>query len=381
MIARSQFNQIQQLLFKNKVVIIYGARQIGKTQLSKDLLEYYNQQGLKTKYFDCELFETVQALDTSSLAKLKALIGIYDLVVLDEAQKIPSIGQVLKILQDNLPNTQVIATGSSSFQLANYTGEPLVGRSRNILMFPISSLELVKQFDINYLRENIYSLIQYGMLPAVLTSQDTDEKLAELEQITNSYLYKDLLKLSEIRKPEILEKLVKILAHSVGSQVSHSSIANTLQVATGTVDNYIDILQKAFILYKLPPFSTNLKSEIKNKPKYYFYDTGVLNILLERFSPNLNDRYTGGVFENFVIMEKLKQNEIQKTRNKLFYWRNKSGSEVDLVEKTEQGLNCYEIKYNPNKKPRLPTSFQENYQPISFKTVSVETFWELLVDV
>jgi predicted AAA+ superfamily ATPase len=163
------------------------------------------------------------------------------------------------------------------------------------------------------------------MLPAVLTSQSDAEKLDELEQIANGYLYRDLLKLNEVRKPAVLEKLIKILAHQVGSETSHTSIANILQISPTTVENYIDILQKAFILYKLKPYSRSLKTEIKNKPKYYFYDTGVLNILLEKYSLNESNRYLGAVFENYVVMEKVKLNQILKNRNKLFYWRNKSG--------------------------------------------------------
>ncbi len=243
-------------------------------------------------------------------------------------------------------------------------------------MHPISVREIINQYDINYFREEVYNFIQFGMLPSVLNLKNASDKIDELEQITNGFLYKDLLKLGEIRKPDLLEKLIKILAHSVGSEVSHNSIANTLQVSPVTIENYIDILQKAFILYKLPPFSTNLKSEVKNKPKYYFYDTGILNILLEKYSLDNQDKYTGNVWENFVIIEKLKENQINKNRHKLFYWRNKSGSEVDLIEKNENGLNCYEIKFNQNKKASLPPSFKEKYKPTSFKTLNPLNFWE-----
>jgi predicted AAA+ superfamily ATPase len=377
MINRLQINEIERNLFKGKILIVYGARQIGKTSLCKQILTKYADQGMQTKYFNCELSETQEILNTRSLAKLKSLIGIYDLVVLDEAQKIPEIGEILKILVDNLPNTQVITTGSSSFELANYTGEPLVGRSRKILMYPISSLEIIKKYDVNYLRENIYTFVQFGMLPKVLTLDTRIDKIEELKQITEGYLYKDLFKLEEVRKPALLEKLIKILAHQVGSEVSSGSIANALQVSPITIDRYLDILQKAFMIYKLPPYFKNLQSEIKNKPKYYFYDTGVLNTLLQNnYNLEASDKYLGGIWENFVVMEKIKQNNLLKSRHQFYYWRNKGGAEVDLVIKTANGLKACEIKYNSNQKAKLSKSFQEAYNPLSFEIINPVNFWQ-----
>jgi uncharacterized protein len=380
MLKRIQIEQIKTELFKDKAVILYGARQVGKTFLCKQILEYYEAKNLKTKYFNCELSETQEILNTTSLAELSALVGIYDLVVFDEAQKIPNIGEILKILVDNLPKTQVIATGSSSFELANYTGEPLVGRSRKFLIYPISALEISQTYDLNYFRENLYSLIQYGMLPKVLMLENIDQKLAELEQITEGYLYRDLLKLEEVRKPILLEKLVKILAHQVGSEVSNNNIASTLQISSITVEKYLDLLQKSFIIHKLPPFSTNLQSEIKNKPKYYFYDTGILNILLEKYNLEDNQKHLGKIWENFVVVEKLKKNQFLQNRNKLYFWRNKSGSEVDLVEKDQvDKLSTFEIKINSAKTPKLPPSFVEKYKPITFETITPATAWKFLV--
>lgn len=379
MIERLQIKQIQDMLFKQKVVIIYGARQIGKTSISKQVLDMYSRQGLNTKYFNCELSEIQEILDTRSIAKLKNLVGIYDLVVFDEAQKIPKVVEILKILIDNLPETQVIATGSSSFELQHLTGEPLVGRSREILMQPISCLEIIKWKDVNFLRENIFNFVQFGLLPGVINYTDISDKLKELDQITNAYLYKDILKLEEIRKPAILEKLVKLLAHQVGSETSSNGIANVLQTSPVTIDKYLDILQKAFIIHKLKPFTKNLQSEIKNKPKYYFYDTGVLNTLLENQDLNRSDKYLGGVWENFVIMEKIKLSNINQSRDQFYFWRNKGGAELDLVVKNSAGLTAFEIKYNPKNASKLPLSFNESYQPDSYKIINPVNFWEEMI--
>ena len=374
-----QFEQLENLIFKDKVVLIYGARQVGKTSLCKEILEKYSQKGLKTKYFNAEISETQEILNTASQAKLKALIGIYDLVVIDEAQKIPEIGQILKILVDTFPKTQIIATGSSSFELANIAGEPLVGRSRKILMYPVACLELAKWKDINFVRENIYEFIQYGLLPKVLYYLETTDKVEELLQITESYLYKDILKFEEVRKPILLEKLVKLLAHQVGSEVSHNSLANTLGISSITVEKYLDILQKSFIIYKLPPFTKSLQSEIKNKPKYYFYDTGVLNTLLDNYELQRSDKYLGGVWENFVIMEKIKQDNLMQAKSKFFYWRNKGGAEIDLVVKNGDDLNCFEIKFNQKKAAKISEAFDSSYNPKTYKTISPVNFWEELI--
>ncbi|MEI6728382.1 MAG: ATP-binding protein [bacterium] len=379
MIKRLQFELLEKLIFKDKVVLVCGARQVGKTSLCKKILDKYSQKGLKTKYFNAEISETQEILNTTSQAKLKALIGIYDLVVIDEAQKIPEIGQILKILVDTFPKTQIITTGSSSFELANIAGEPLVGRSRKILMYPVACAELANWQDINFVRENIYEFIQYGLLPKVLSYSETKDKLEELGQITESYLYKDILKFEAVRKPVLLEKLVKLLAHQVGSEVSHNSLANTLGISSLTVEKYLDILQKSFIIYKLPPFTKSLKSEIKNKPKYYFYDTGVLNTLLDNYDLQRSDKYLGGVWENFVIIEKIKQDNLMQTKSKFFYWRNKGGAEIDLVVKNGDDLNCFEIKFNPKKDPKIPESFKQSYSPKSYKIISPASFWEELI--
>jgi uncharacterized protein len=361
-------------LGKGKVIIIYGPRQVGKTTLVREVLKNY--QG-KAEYYSCEEGDVVEALSRNTSAGIKQFFGDRDLIILDEAQKIKDIGTKLKLLIDNYPQTQLLVTGSSSFELANQTKEPLTGRKFEYFLFPLSVWELQETFSNTELKRMLRSFLTFGSYPEIVPLPETEAK-KRLKEISGSYLYKDIFSFQEIKNPEVLSKLVKLLALQTGQEVSFSELANKLDVNIQTIERYIRLLEEAFVIFRLPALSRNQRKEVSKTRKIYFYDLGVRNSLIDNFN-NLDLRLdTGNLFENFVILERMKYLEYAQLYRSRYFWRTYSQKEIDYIEEYDGKLKGYEIKWNQNRKVKPPKLFLESYPNSTFEIVSPDNWLDFV---
>ncbi len=362
-------------LFKGKVIVIYGARRTGKTTLAKHILDTYT--GTKsTKYFSCEDFETKNLLETTNTETLQRTLGLYDLIILDEAQMLNNIGATLKIIHDFLPDLQVIATGSSSFDLRDQIGEPLVGRSRTYTLYSFSLSELA--MDSIQLQSNLEHILRFGLYPTVINQSEEYAK-EELSDIKNGYLYKDILAIERIKSSNTLINLLISLALQVGSEVSYNELARKLGISTVTVQKYIDLLEKCFVIFVLPAFSRNIRKEIGTKSKkIYFYDLGIRNAIINSFAP-LNLRTdTGVLWENFCIVELIKKARNKRRFLNNYFWRTYDQQEIDFIEEYNGVLYAYEFKFSPKQKVKIPQIFIDTYRP-QFQVINKENYQKYLI--
>jgi len=374
-IVRSIQNQIENALFKEKVIILYGARRTGKTTLVKSVLEKFGSDG---KYINCESLVNKQALETTHIENLKTFLGDYKLIVLDEAQTVDRIGHVLKLLIDTYPDMQIIATGSSSFDLANQIGEPLVGRSRTFVLYPLSLTEIKNHRDMLYVESNIDRLLRFGSMPSVF-GESEDESIDELDQITTNYLYKDILAFEGMKSPSFLISILQALALQLGNEVSLREIGQLVSASHNTVARYIDLLEKTHVIFSLNSLSRNPRNEIKRGKKIYFYDIGVRNTLIQNHNPLGVRTDTGALWENFCILEMMKSAQITRRKYNHYFWRSNSQQEVDYIQEYGGNLHAYEFKLNPKKKPIVPSQFKELYPEHDFATVNRENYWKYLI--
>lgn len=373
MIKREIQTSIENKLFKGKLVIIYGARQVGKTTLIKKIGEKFND---KAVYLNCDEPDIRETLTDATSTKLKNLIGQHKLILIDEAQRVKNIGITLKLFVDHIKDVQVIATGSSAFELSNVIDEPLTGRKFEYHLYPISMRELSKSSEWLEVNRLLEERIIYGMYPEIIINQT--EKKTLLKEITRSYLFKDILSYEGIRKPEILEKLLIVLAAQIGSEVSYNELSNTIAIDKDTITKYIDILEKAFIVFRLNPFSKNLRTEITKMRKVYFYDTGVRNALISNFN-NLETRNDkGALWENFLISEKLKMNTVLNTDAKTYFWRTSQQQEIDYIEDINGNLHAYEFTFSEKKKKQISKTFLNAYKTKSNETINKENYLRFL---
>lgn len=373
MIKRAIKEAILGHIGKGKVIVIYGARQVGKTTLVKEIAGEYGD----FVYLSCDEPNVRDRLTNKTSAELKSFIGNPSLVVIDEAQRVSNIGITLKLLVDTYPHIQVIATGSSSFDLANKIREPLTGRAYTFHLYPFSFAELESVWPRPTADALLEERIIYGMYPAIAT---TDRAAAgeELKAITSDYLYRDLLAYEGIRKPELLEKLLRLLAVQVGSLVSFVELSNTLDVSKQTVENYIRILEQAFIIFPVTPFTRNARSELTKKRKIYFSDTGVRNALLQNFNPLANRTDAGALFENFVIAERIKVLSNAGRDASFHFWRTHDGQEVDLVEREGTRTRAFEVKLYEPKRYAAPPKWSALSPEIPVELITRENIFEKL---
>jgi len=367
--------KIQNLLEKNKVLIIYGARQVGKTTLVKSFLD---TTSLKYRFYTGDDIEFAIDFGSSNLKKIKQIVENIDLLVIDEAQKIDNIGRSLKLLVDNVDDIYVIATGSSSFDLANITDEPLTGRKNVTTLYPISLLELQKNISSYELQKNLEQYLIYGMYPNVLNYEHYSKKENRITEIKDAYLIKDILEFNKIKKSDIVIKLLKLLSFQIGSEVSTTELGKTLGVDGKTVANYLDLLQKSFVLFKMDGFSSNLRKEITKMSKYYFYDLGIRNALINNFNSFSNRNDQGQLWENFCIIEKIKQNSYLRNNTNYYFWRTYDQQEIDLIQESGGLLKATEFKWNTLKKPKVPIYFKNNYPEASFEVINPNNFYNWL---
>ncbi|MDR0877227.1 MAG: ATP-binding protein [Treponema sp.] len=371
-IKRSLKSGIEAKLLSGKAIVIFGARQVGKTTLLHDLLDGRNDCLWLTgdDAATTALFEDVTA------SKFNSIVAHNRILVIDEAQRIQNIGLKLKIIHDALKSRfQIIATGSSSFDLANEINEPLTGRKWTYKMFPLSFTEMVNHTNLIEEQKNLENRLLYGYYPDVVNNPGEEKIL--LRELANDNLYKDIFKWENVKKPLVFEKLVKALAMQIGSQVSINELSNLCNADNKTIERYIRLLEQSFVLFRLGSFSTNLRNEIKSSEKYYFYDVGIRNAVIGAFEPVAIRQDIGHLFENFIIAELAKKLMPSSVGSFGYFWRTTQQQEIDFVTTSGKNITAYEIKWNPNVKVHLPKTFLEKYNPV-VKVINRENFSEVL---
>ncbi len=372
-IVRTLENTLQTEWNQGKVIVLIGPRQVGKTTL---LLSMCENEG-NYLFLNGDDIEDKLLLKDAGETKLKNLIGKKGTIFIDEAQRIPDIGLLLKIIHDRIPSVRVLVSGSSALELSNSLNESLTGRKWEHHLFPISWQELVEFKGYKEARKNLNHHLIYGMYPEVIMHSDNAEKI--LKEITNSYLYKDLLQYQSIRKPEIIDKLLLALSLQIGSEVNYNELAKTLRIDRATVEQYISLLEKAFVVFRLQPLSRNVRNEISTNRKVYFYDLGIRNAIIGNFkSPEFRNDM-GGIWENFLIAERLKIQSYTGWQGRSYYWRTYAQQEVDFVEESNGEFMAFEFKWNPLAKAKIPESFISNYKPSKSLIVHPENMDEYLI--
>jgi len=365
---------IEKRLFKGKIIIIYGPRQVGKTTLAKTILEKYAKER-DTKYLSGDDLDVRQALTNKTSTALKEYLGQKDFVVIDEAQRIENIGLTLKLLVDNYPEIQIIATGSSSFDLSNKIIEPLTGRKYEFFLHPFSLEELSQKYDRLEMRRILERQMIFGAYPEVIDAGEDAKN--RLKEITHSYLYKDVLEYQGIKHSDLLDNLLQALALQVGNEVSYNELSNLLKISKNTVENYIRILEQAFIIFRLRPLSRNLRNELKKMRKIYFYDTGVRNALINNFNPLDLRTDAGALWENFMLSERMKFNGNNEHDKLTYFWRTMQKQEIDYIEEEGGKMEGFEFKWKKDKFKK-PKAFLEAYPGSDVTLVNKENFEEFV---
>jgi len=365
---RILFKSLYQNIGKKPITVLYGARQVGKTTLTKSLMEKFSG----ALYLQGDDPKDAALLEQKSAKELSQLVSGYKLIVIDEAQRIQNIGLTLKLLADNITGVQVLATGSSSFELANKLSEPLTGRNRKFHLYPLSIKELVDAYGQITVQKSLEDLLSFGMYPQIVNASARKDKILLIKELTGDYLFKDLFFLGDIRNSFAFEKLVKLLALRVGSEISYPELAKEVGVSRDTIYSYITLLEQAFITFRLTPLYTNKTKEINKSHKIYFYDTGIRNALIGNSDPLGVRPDKGAIFENFFIAEKIKERAYEMRLSEIHFWRSRQGAEIDFIESADsnKGISAYECKWK--KKTEAPLLFKKIYPKAQFKTITME---------
>ena len=366
-----RFLKIDSFLVPGKALILYGPRRVGKTTLLKS---YLDSCGLRYRLETGDDVRIRNLLGSGDLKQIVAFAEGFDIVAIDEAQQIPDIGMGLKILVDHLPALRIIATGSSSFDLAGAIGEPLTGRKRTLTLFPISQMELKRKFNSYDLRQRLEEYLIYGSYPETVMAEGRKEKIELLEELVGSYLLKDVLAMDRIRSSRALLDLLKLIAFQVGSEVSLNELATQVKLDVKTVGRYLDILEKAFVIVRLGGFSRNLRNEVTSKAKYYFLDNGIRNAIIGQYNLLDSRNDIGALWENFIIAERLKKRSYAGIYGNIYFWRTYDGQEVDYVEERDGGLFGFECKWTMKKKYKAPKKWLESYPGATFDLVTPDSY-------
>lgn len=353
MFDRTIESTIKEKINRGKAIVVVGARQVGKTTLLNEILKDKDYL-----FLDADDPSTRSHLQHPTTEQIRTFIGDYKYVFLDEAQRIPGIGLTLKIITDQFKNVQLFVSGSSSFDLGNELNEPLTGRKWEYELFPISWEEYENKIGFIKSEQQIENRLLYGLYPEVINNQGKERET--LKNLVNSYLYRDILAFSDIRKPEVLEKLLQALALQMGSEVNYNELSQLIGINKITVQKYIDILEKGYVVFRLNSFSRNLRNEIKQNRKIYFYDNGIRNMIIGNFDPLDLRVDKGALWENFLVSERRKQNLYKDTFAKMYFWRTRQQQEIDFVEEKDGQIVGFEFKWN-HKKARFPQNFMETY--------------------
>jgi len=358
-------------LYKGKVLLVFGARRVGKTDLVKKIAE---EQG--GSYYNCELPRSQEILSVMNTDAIEELIGNKKLVVLDEAQAIRDIGLKIKIIHDTYPEVQIIATGSSAFELRSSTSEPLTGRSRLYNLYPLSFREVADHTDFAEAYGMLEKMLRYGLYPEVFLKTGQEQK-EEIINITSNYLYKDILTYGQLKRPEILNEILKLLAFQIGSEISMNEISNKTNTNVHTIKRYLDLLEKTFVITSLNSFSRNLRNEIGKSKKYYFIDPGIRNALINNFNVFSLRNDIGQLWENFCVLERIKKNEHERRFVNAYFWRTYDQKEIDYIEEIDGKLYAFEFKWNESK-GKAPKQFMEAYPGSEYKVISKHNFAEFI---
>lgn len=374
-IKRKLTEVIDSKIFQGKAIIILGARQVGKSTLMNHISENMN---LTTLHLNCDDPDIRSMLHNINGVNLKLLVGSNKLIIIDEAQRVGDIGLVIKRIVDEYDDVQVMASGSSSLKLGNSLNEPLTGRKYEYSLFPVSTGEIYETFGLPQTRQMLESRLIYGSYPEIITKSDEAKEL--LNQLSDSYLYKDILELEQIRKPVVLQKILLALALQIGSEVSYNELARTIGTDPKTIEKYIDLLTKSYVLFPLYGFSRNLRTELKKSRKIFFYDTGIRNAIIHNYASLQYRNDVGALWENFFIMERIKHNSYAGRYANYYFWRTTNQQEIDFIEEAEGQITIFEMKWNPNKtKSKFPASFIETYKPAEAHIVTPDNYLEFLI--
>lgn len=372
-IPQKHLENLKKLIKPNKVVVIYGPRRCGKTTLLKKFLESIKERYLLVNGEDIFVQEY---LSSQSITKLKNFVGEHKLLAIDEAQRVPNIGLNLKLIVDNVENVKVVATGSASFDLFQKLGEPLTGRKITLRLFPLAQMELANIEKLHETKANLETRLIFGSYPEVVLAKDNQEKTVYLKELVSSYLYKDILEMNGLRHSDKLVKILQLLAFQIGQEVSYSEIATQIGINKKTIERYLDLLEKVFVIFKLKGFSRNLRKEISKSPKYYFYDTGIRNALINNFNPISLRNDIGALWENYIISERIKRQEYLGRKTCNYFWRTYDKKEIDFIEERDGKLYGYEIKWSKEAKP--PKDWQVSYPGSEFRVISSDNYLEFI---
>lgn len=375
MISRLLQKTIESRLFAGKAIIVIGARQVGKSTLFKLILE---KQDYKALQLNCDEPEVKDMLSNMNTAELRLLIADNRIVVIDEAQRVENIGMTLKLITDNFPDVQLLVTGSSSFELQDNLNEPLTGRKYEYHLYPISTAELMASNGLLGVKQTLEQRLVYGSYPDILNHADDAKEL--LMNLAGSYLYKDLLTLESVRRPVLLGKLLTALALQVCSEVSYNELAQTVGTDNKTIEKYIDLLEKCYIVFRLNGFNRNLRTELKKSKKIYFFDNGIRNAILQNFAPLSLRQDAGALWENFIISERIKRNHYLGRYVNSYFWRTTQQQEIDYVEECDGQFSIFEMKWNPRRaNTQFPSSFLTAYDVKEKAVVTPENWIEWVV--
>lgn len=373
-ITRKAQNLLESKVKPGKVVVLQGARRVGKTFLLKEYLKSVNEKYI---FWNGEDFAVHEMLRRRSVQNYKNILGSTALLIIDEAQKVPDIGSILKLIVDSFENLKIIVTGSSAFDIANLTGEPLTGRKYEIVLYPVSESEFLQFEKPEERYDNLLQRLVYGNMPEIINISDPDDKTAYLRDLVTSYLLKDILAFENIKNSSKMIELLKLIAYQTGNEVSIEELGRQIGMSKNTVEKYLDLLSKVFVIYRLNGFSRNLRKEVVKNSKWYFFDNGIRNAIVANFSPiNLrNDK--GILWENYMMSERIKFLSYSRVVCNRYFWRTYDKQEIDLIEEREGKLFAYEFKWK-EKKNKPPAAWQKNYQDSSFEVISTENYSEWL---
>lgn len=378
-IPQKQLENLKKLVEPNKVVAIFGPRRVGKTTLVRKYLEELKTNDAKALFVSGDEAEVQKALSSQSIEKLKQFIGDAEIIVIDEAQNISNIGINLKLIVDHIEGKKIITTGSSSFDLNKKIGEPLVGRKWTLKMFPLSQMELGNIENYIETKANLENRLVYGSYPQVVTAETNEERRRILNEIVGSYLIKDVLELENIRNSSKIKQLLELLAWQVGNEVSLSELGGKLDLSKNTIEKYLDLLEQVFVIVNIRGFSRNLRKEVTKTSKYYFYDNGIRNALVNSFNLlDLRDD-VGHLWENYLVMERIKKQEYKGIYSNNYFWRTYEKKEIDWVEEREGKLFGYEIKWSDKKKVKPPKDWIETYKNAEFEVINQENYLEFIM--
>lgn len=363
------------LRHRQEIIVVYGARQVGKTTMLQSIIE---RIGLKSLFINADEIQYHDVLNSRDKKRLMQLVEGYQLIFIDEAQRITNIGINIKIIHDKLPSLKIILSGSSSFDLANKVQEPLTGRTRTFVLFPISFYELKSIYNTYELHSSLQDFMLFGGYPKLLNIRKNSDKKVYLNELISAYLYKDILQLTQIKHADKLYNLLKLIAYQIGQVVSTHELAKSLKLSSETIENYIDLLEKSFVIYRLSGFSKNLRKEVTKQQKIFFYDLGIRNTLINNFSELEFRPDKGQLWENFLIIERLKYIQRNDMIANNYFWRTYTGAELDYVEEVDGTLSGFEFKWR-SKVVKAPKTWLETYKNATFQNINSENYFDFII--